>query len=79
VQFVESLTFRRNILPEYKSKPSKIPEEVTWIYWVLLGLLFDPEDGGSMVLQNIGLSELMVLQHRRLLFIVTAVRTSNPV
>jgi hypothetical protein len=51
-------TFRRNISPPTsgsKSKPSKLtlPPASTGF---LLGLLFDPEDGGDMFPLNVGLS-----------------------
>jgi hypothetical protein len=44
----------------------------------LLCLLLDFVDGGNMCLQNVGVSLIyIVLELRRLLFIVTVRRTSN--
>jgi hypothetical protein len=47
----------------------------------LLGLFFDPEDGGDIFLRNIGLTFNGlhgVISPKIELFITTAVRTSNP-
>jgi hypothetical protein len=45
----------------------------------LLDLLFGPEDGGDMFLQNVDLSELhSITSQKAILLIVTVVRGSNP-
>jgi hypothetical protein len=47
----------------------------------LLGLFFDPEDGGEMFLRSVGrlLNGLHgVISQKKALFITTGVRTSNP-
>jgi hypothetical protein len=43
----------------------------------LFGLFFDPEDGGDMVLRNVGLfpTDNTALYPRRKNFIITGVRT----
>jgi hypothetical protein len=47
----------------------------------LLGLTFNPGDGGHTFLQNVGESTVLhsVTSQMIVLFIVTAVRTSNPI
>jgi hypothetical protein len=51
-------TFWRNMLPpssESKNKPSKQSSACYLLHaGFLLDLLFDPEDGGDMFLQNVG-------------------------
>jgi hypothetical protein len=44
----------------------------------LLGLFFDHGDGNDMFLRNVGLSPGITV-YKTVLFIVTAVRSSNPV
>jgi hypothetical protein len=47
----------------------------------LFGLFFDPEDGGDMFLQKLRLTSNGlhgVISQKIVLFITTAVRTSNP-
>jgi hypothetical protein len=59
----------------YHFKGSLVPAYTDFV----LGLLFDPKNGGDMFLKNVRLSpNCVVLQPRRLLFLVTTMRTSDP-
>jgi hypothetical protein len=62
-----------------KNKPGRVLLSTCFHPGFLLGLFFDPEDGGDMFLPNVGCFNGLhgVISQKIVLFITTAVRTSN--
>jgi hypothetical protein len=65
VQFENSQTFRRNVLPQFSGSKDKIRKKLAEASklsllhastTLLLVLVFGPEDGGNVFLRNVGLS-----------------------
>jgi hypothetical protein len=75
--------FRGNISHSFsgsKSKPCKKSASVWWLLLagLLIGLVFDPEDGGDMFLQNVGFpSELQGAATQKMVYLFSVFHNSE--